>query len=359
MGSLQPKKLLIINILDILKKYSDENHRLSQKDIEKILRTEYQMTVDRKTVRRNLMDLIDAGYHINYSESLRMMPNKDGIPEESYILSNFYLEREFTDSELRLLIDSLLFSKHIPSNQCKELTEKLSGLSSQYFRARTKYISTLPDTAPRSRQLFYNIDIIDEAIAKQRQISFCYNRYGTDKKMHPEKNPDGTVKTYLANPYQMAVANGRYYLICNFDKYDNIAHIRVDRITEIKLLDAHRKPPRMVQGMEHGLDLPKHMAEHLYMFSGASAPVTFRANKNIVPDVLDWFGTDVQFFDETESAVTVRVTANLMAMRRWALQYALHAKILTPKGLTEQVIEDIKTAAANYEPIGGKEHGSN
>lgn len=27
----QPKKLLILNILDILRKYSDEEHRLSQK----------------------------------------------------------------------------------------------------------------------------------------------------------------------------------------------------------------------------------------------------------------------------------------------------------------------------------------
>ena len=29
----QPKKLLILNILNILRKYSDEEHRLSQKDI--------------------------------------------------------------------------------------------------------------------------------------------------------------------------------------------------------------------------------------------------------------------------------------------------------------------------------------
>ena len=32
-----PKKLIIINILDILKRYTDENHRLSQKDIQDIL----------------------------------------------------------------------------------------------------------------------------------------------------------------------------------------------------------------------------------------------------------------------------------------------------------------------------------
>ena len=29
----QPKKLLILNILDILRKYTDEDHRLSQKEI--------------------------------------------------------------------------------------------------------------------------------------------------------------------------------------------------------------------------------------------------------------------------------------------------------------------------------------
>ena len=34
----QPQKLLIINILDILKRYTDENHRLSQKEIVDIQR---------------------------------------------------------------------------------------------------------------------------------------------------------------------------------------------------------------------------------------------------------------------------------------------------------------------------------
>lgn len=61
-----PKKLIIINILDILKRYTDENHRLSQKDIQDILEREYDMKVDRKAVKRNLMNLIEFGYNINY-----------------------------------------------------------------------------------------------------------------------------------------------------------------------------------------------------------------------------------------------------------------------------------------------------
>ena len=103
-----PKKLIIMNILDILKRYTDENHRLSQKEIQDILEREYDMTVERKAVKRNLMNLIEFGYNINYSESVRIFKDKDGKEQENVILSDFYLEREFTDSELRLLIDSVL-----------------------------------------------------------------------------------------------------------------------------------------------------------------------------------------------------------------------------------------------------------
>lgn len=348
MNGAQPKKLLILNILEILKKYSDEEHRLSQKEIVGYLRTEYGMTADRKSVKRNLTDLIESGYAISYSELPRRTPNKRGEPEENCILTDFYLERDFTDSELRLLIDSLLFSKHIPYSQCKALTEKLEGLSSRYFRARVKYIRTLPDDAPQNRQLFYTIDVIDEAIAKRRQIRFRYNRFGTDKKLHPATGADGTVKTYTVNPYQMAAANGRYYLICNFDKYDNVANVRVDRITDVELLNTPAKPQREIPELKGGLSLPKHMAEHLYMFSGPGVPVTFRADKGVVSDVVDWFGRGVTFFDESEDAISVRVTVNPAAMRLWALQYCRHVRVLTPSDLRDTVRNDLQVAAEKY-----------
>lgn len=344
-----PKKLLIINILDILKKYTDENHRLSQREIADILKNEYDMKVDRKAVKRNLMDLIDFGYEIEYSESIRMIPNrKTGELEESYILSDFYLVRDFTDSELRLLIDSLLFSKHIPYRQCQELINKLEGLSNQYFKAKAKHIKTMPNRPFLSNQLFFTIEILDEAISKGKKVSFTYNDYGTDKKLHPRKDSDGKPREYIINPYQIAATNGRYYLICNYDKYENVANYRLDRISNIKLLDEPAKPVRQVKGLENGFDLPKHMAEHLYMFAGESAVVTFRAKKYLLDDIIDWFSGEISFFDESDDEVSIRTRVNLEAMRYWALQYALHTKILSPVSLAEQVKEDIKAAAENY-----------
>ena len=340
----QPKKMLIMNILDILKRYTDEDHRLSQKEIMDILEREYDMKVERKAVKRNLLNLIDYGYNVEYSESVRI--NKKG--EEETVYTDWYLERDFSDAELRLLIDSLLFSRHIPYSQCKMLIEKLENLSNRYFKSRVKHIQTLPDNELPNRQLFYTIEILDQAITKGRQVSFHYNEYHTDKKFHLRSDHEGNVRTYIINPYQMAAVNGRYYVICNYDKYDDVSNYRVDRITDIQLLDTPVKPMKNVKGLEHGLNLPKHMAEHVYMFTGESVPVTFRGKKYLLTDLFDWFGKEMQFTDETEDEVTVRVSVNLDAMRKWALQYALHVKVLKPERLVDVLKEDVKRAAEQY-----------
>ncbi len=349
MCAMQPKKLLIMNILDILKKYTDENHRLSQKEIEEILLNEYEMKTDRKSVKRNLMNLIEFGYDLEYSESLRVYKNKDGKEEESYILSDFYLNREFSDSELRLLIDSVLFSKHIPYSQCKELVEKLEGLSNIYFKSKVKHICNLPENQPSNNQLFYTIEILDEAISKGRQVSFTYNHYDIDKKLHPNINSDGVQREYIINPYQIVATNGRYYLICNYDKYDNLSNYRLDRITDIKLLDTPVKPKRKVKGIENGLDLPKHLAEHLYMFAGESVTVKFIAKRYIINDVIDWFSKDAKFTDTTDDEVTVTVKVNPIAMKMWALKYSRHIRVISPQSLVDEIKEDIEFAMKNYE----------
>lgn len=335
--------MVIINILDILKRYTDANHKLSQKQIADILKNEYNTVVERKTIKRNIMNLIDFGYDIEYTETVRYIKNKDGVKEESSIFSDFYLSREFTDGELRLLIDSLMFNRYLPARQCKEMINKIEGLSNEYFRSRVGHVVNMPDNMPRNNQVFYTLEMLDEAISSNKQVSFVYNNYGTDKKLHPRKN-----EPYIINPYQMVAVNDKYYLICNVDKYDNVANFRLDRITEIKILNNKVKPKKQVKGLENGLNLPKHMAEHIYMFSGDSVRVMFRTKKYLLSEIFDWFGKDVTFSDETDEEVTCSVYVNEMAMRKWALQYALHVRVLSPQSMVDGVKEDLKRAMENY-----------
>lgn len=52
------KKMLNICILDILKKYTDCDHTMDQKDIIAKLKEDYDITVDRKSVKANLNCLV-------------------------------------------------------------------------------------------------------------------------------------------------------------------------------------------------------------------------------------------------------------------------------------------------------------
>lgn len=349
----QPKKLIIFNILDILRKYTDADHRLSQREIEEILRTEYDMEVDRKAVKRNLMNLLDFGYQIEFSESIRMVPNpKTGELEESAVYSDFYLERDFTDAELRLLIDSLLFSRHIPFGQCRDLICKLKGLSNIYFHSRVKHIARMPEDRTANRQVFLNIELLDEAITRNRKVSFKYLDYGTDKVQRPKKHADGT-EEYIVSPYQMAAKEGKYYLICNYDKYQDISNYRIDRICDLRILDDQAKPFETLEWSGgRPLDLEDYMKKHVYMYSGGDRRVKFRIVRAMVSDVIDLFGKDVTFSEETGSTVCVTVYTNAPSAVQFAKSYAPDVILLEPMELAEEVKSSLERAMVVYKERG-------
>lgn len=176
-----------------------------------------------------------------------------------------------------------------------------------------------------------------------------YYEYGTDKKLHYRKRPDRSVREYIINPYQMAAKEGKYYLICNYDKYNNISNYRIDRIAEIKLLDALAKPFEKLDGAEkQRLNLSKYMGEHIYMFSSKTVRVKFRITKPMISDVIDMFGNDVRFTDETDSFVTVTANANEMSMFQFAKSFAPDVVVLEPKQLRDKVKNDLERSLKKY-----------
>ena len=61
MADYEPKKVLILRILEILTEYSDANHKLRQGEIISLLKTVYGIECERKAVARNVEFLQDAG----------------------------------------------------------------------------------------------------------------------------------------------------------------------------------------------------------------------------------------------------------------------------------------------------------
>ena len=324
------KKMLNMLILEILEKYTDEDHRLTQQEILKLLKDNYGIECDRRSVRNNAEYLIDLGYDISI--------------DDGYCL----LSREFDDAELQLLINSVIFSKGVTRAQSVALIEKLKSKGNKYFSPHLSYIENYTDLQhTENKQVMINLDIIDDAMTQKRKISFIYNVYGTDFKMHPTRQ-----EPFVFNPYQVVMSNGHYYLVGNYDKYDTISHFRIDRMTEMKLLEEPIKDTRLIKGMENGLNLPKHMAEHVYMFSGNSVSVLLKTDAKFMNDLVDWFGKDFQIMKKyTEDGVDmmeIHVYCNEQAMEYWALQYGKRVTVLEPESLREKIREDIEGMAERY-----------
>ncbi|SCY70178.1 Predicted DNA-binding transcriptional regulator YafY, contains an HTH and WYL domains [Lachnospiraceae bacterium XBB2008] len=320
------KKMLNMLILEILQKYSDEDHSLTQQEIIRLLDKNYGMECDRRSVKSNVLSLREMGYDISMEKGYRLM------------------SREFDDSELRILIDSVLFSKSISTRQAKGLIEKLRGMASNYFNAKVSHVCNLPDLPRTSnKQAMYALDAINDAISEHRKISFIYNNIGTDFKLHPRRE-----EPYIVNPYQIVANNGRFYIIGNYDKYDNIAHFRVDKMTEVKMLDEKAKPMKDIPELKDGLNLPKHMAEHMYMFSGPSVPIKLETTEDMMSELVDWFGSDFTVQKIGDDKIRVRVVCNENAMRYWALQYGPWVEIMEPASLREQIRDDVTKMSEKY-----------
>lgn len=324
------KKMLNMLIFDILKTHSDENHPLTQQDILKLLKSEYGVEkCDRRSVKANVLSLVDMGFEISMEEG-----------------GGYYLiSRELEDEELRWLIDAVLFSKTLPANQAKNLIAKLEGFGNKYFESKVSHVSTTPDL-PRTKNsmVMHNVNAINDAIDQKKKISFRYSGYGVDFKLHDRG------RDYIANPYQMVAANGYYYLLSNMDNYDDVAYFRIDKMSKVSILEERVKPIKQVTGLEHGLDLPKHMAEHVYMFTGESDNIKLKCDVAAIDAIADWFGNGVRVVEDNESGgyIIVSVKCNLNAMFYWALQYGKSVEVLEPKVLRDNIKKAINDMAKKY-----------
>ena len=345
------KKIIILYILQILQKYTDSSHTMTQQQIVEKLWSEYGLEVNRTTVRRNVEDLIHAGYNIQYTEVIRShVDKKTGLKEENLIYTDLYYQHDFTESELHILIDGLLFSRSVPYRQRRQLIDKLGNLSSSYFNQRMNHMHCMSADSPQNKELFYTIEVLDEAITRGKQVALTYGYYGRDMELHPGLNKDGTERRQVINPYQMVATEGRYYLICNHDYYNNVANYRIDRIMHIELLeDSSVKPMSQVSELENGLNLQEYMYRNLNMFTSPPVDAEFLIQEQYISLIIDFFGNHVSFHDtEQKEIVTCRLRVSEEAMLHWAVEHANIVKVVSPESLVDRIREELRKANELY-----------
>lgn len=308
---MRKKGLIDIYILEILEKYADKQHRISQAQILFYLENDYRLTVTRKTLSGYLNELRDDGY----------IDGRRGICKVN----------KFEDNELRLLIDGVLFGQHVPQKDAYGLIQKLKSLSNNSLKYRVKHICYLENMNHTPNERLYEIiDAIDEAIEKNCKAELTICACGKDGKLHSRGKR-------IVDPYYMVTDRSRYYLICYAGRNNDLENRRLDRISHVTVLNKRRKAITDLRKYAQGFDLAAYMREHIYMFSGDSLQVVIRIQQQNIGDFIDWYGLNFHVLEENEETLTVRIKVNENAVYYWALQYGSVAEVIKPERLRERI----------------------
>lgn len=322
MSGLNSKKMTIVYILKILQEFSDEEHLLTQQDIIKKIYSIYGVECERKSVGANIDCLIDFGYDI--------VKQKNGC---------FLASRDFDQSEISFLVDAIFSCKAINGKQAKDLSQRLSKNLSIYQRQKYKYLFKTEEVSrTNSKELFLNVEIISEAIEKGKKIVFNYKK--------ASKNED---KRYFVNPYFMYNNQGRYYLVCGFHQKSGLANYKVEKISNIQILEEDLLPIKEVEGYENGIDISKYINENIYAFGGKATKATLRLYSNNMLDyLLEWFDSNTIIY-EKEGVLFAEVVANENALVYWCLQYGDNVELISPQKTRSEIKKIIEVMKSRYD----------
>ena len=319
------QKLKIFYILDYLQQNSHENHPVRAQELIDMLQNKYGINCERKTVYSDIASLQDYGVDIV------ALPGKNG----GYYIAS----RNFELPELKLLIDAVQSSRFLTEKKSRELIEKLCNQCSIHdAKLVRRDVLVSGRVKSMNETIYYNVDTIQEAIGQNRQITFRYFDWGLDgKRRYRSKN-------YEASPYGLCQDNENCYLLAFADRH-GITSYRVDRMSDIQLLDTARTPcPELT-----GKNLTEHANRLFQMFSGDSAEVKLRFHRSLINVVVDRFGRDTMLIPDGEDhfVFTVQVAVSPMFLS-WVIGFGSKAKILYPQSVIDACTQMCREALEQY-----------
>ena len=319
-------KIRILYLMEILNRFSDEDHPLSTSQIIQKLEDLYGITIHRTTVPKDISILQSYGVDIIIITSTQ---------------TKYYVgKRKFEEPELKLLIDAIEASKFITAEKSEVLISKIKELTSEYKAQtlkRNMYVTNR--IKPENEQIYYIVDAINEAINRSQKISFQYYEYTGLKKKVLRNNGE----VYSISPYHL-VWNGDFYYVIGFsNKHSKIVSFRVDRIaTTPKILNIVADP------VPSDFDLAKYTKEVFSMYDGKSVLVDLKCDNSLMKVIIDRFGEDVTVlaYDMTSFRLKIEVSAS-PTFYGWIFGFGGKVQILGPKQIRDEYAMMVSSAQAN------------
>lgn len=269
-------KLKMLYIKQILEEETDESHGLSMTQLIGRLR-EYDIPAERKGVYRDIQTLRDFGVDIR---TYQRNPIEYAIGK-----------RDFSLSELMLLVDAVESCKFLTTRQSRALITNLKLLASDHNRALLdRRIHVQGRILSKKDGVFENVDMLHDAMRQRRQVEFQYCRY--DLKGDRRLTHDG--KVYEVTPVGITFWDGFYYLTAWDDERGRMSEYRIDRMERLRV--SQKEAARNDEIAHYSFDGDEY--ERFGRFGGDPVTVTLLVDADKVEIILDRFGEAAELFEQ-------------------------------------------------------------
>lgn len=326
------QKLKLLYIADILKKYTDEEHAMAVGEIIEHLEKE-GIVAERKSVYNDIKVLRDYGMPIiNGNEPVRGF---------------FYAGGEFQLSELMMLIDAVQASPVITRKKTKEFIEKLRSMASVHQSQQLEsqiYIDNRFKS--ENEEIYYNIDRIKQAVNRGVKIKFIYQR----RQLVGNIPVLDTGREFVISPYATIWNDDKYYLVGNYDKYDDLSHYRIDKMKRVECTDEPARDFREVCGYTTRFDAADYTRRVFNMFAGANQRgVELICENRLLEAMIERFGISVPYkqIDSEHFMIKVYAVAN-DGLEQWILNFGGGVVVKSPSELRDSIKKRLESMLESY-----------
>jgi len=187
-----------------------------------------------------------------------------------------------------------------------------------------------------------NVDAIHAAINERKKISYKYFDYSAKKRRVYRRNGE----LYVQTPVALCWKDDSYYLIAYNAKHDGFAHYRVDRMSNVTVMDELRDD---IGSGKDRFDVAAYTKTIFGMYSGEVIRATLSFDPSLMNVIIDRFGRDILITEEPDGWVTFsgEVSASPVFLS-WLFQFGERAVIKEPDSLIEAMKTLISEASKNY-----------
>ena len=296
-------------VLKYLWENTDEEHPVTLVELQKYL-SELGIEAISKTIDGDIAALQDLGFDI--------------IRNRSVQYQYFFASRNFSNFELKLMIDAVQAAHFIPKSQTEELVTRIAGLASKNQSddlRRNLFVSKLKENDKNTLTM---ADWLNTAINQNKKVSFQYYEY--DREGKKTLKYDGY--RYKFSPYALVWNMDSYFVIGCYEKRETnkIIKFRVDKICSIQIEDEERIP------CPEEFDISSFCDSMFLMYGDERKDVTLCCDYSVMNKVIDRFGEDITI-TPGEDGEHFYLTESVMACSTfysWVFNYGGKIKIVAP-----------------------------